>query len=271
MSVGQIEAGIKVGNHGRKLMLARKDIIFCWIYGILITAAEVVVGYGSTLIGVAIHAGLLVAVLGHSAFAGRQQSSKMILTLALAPLTRILSLSMPLGGIPIFYWYAIIGLPLIAASVTVARVNGYKAPDLGLVIGKVPQQLAFALVGIGLGFIEYSILKPQPLVSPLTWGNILLPALILIIFTGFMEEFAFRGVMHKAFTDGVGDRFSLIFVSYIFAILHITHLHVLDIFFVFAVGLLFTYTYSRHRSLVGITLAHGMTNIFLYIVWPNVL
>lgn len=137
--------------------------------------------------------------------------------------------------------------------------------------GNIPGQLLFSLVGIVLGYIEYTILKPQPLIAPMTWENIILPSVILIVYTGFMEEFAFRGVMHKAFTDGVGGRFSVVFVSYIFAVLHITHLHVMDIFFVFAVGVLFTYAFNRFRSLLGITLAHGMTNIFLYIVWPNIL
>lgn len=274
MSAGQVETGIELGCRGQAGLLARKDVLFCWIYAVLITAAEVVVGYGNIVVGVGIHAGLLVAVLAHSAFAGRQESSKMILTLVLAPLTRIMSLSMPLGGIPVYYWYAIIGTPLIVATVILARANGYKASDLGVAIPKlsmIPGQLLFALVGIVLGYIEYSILKPHPIISPLTLGGILLPAVILTIFTGFMEEFAFRGVMHKAFTDGVSARFSLIFVSYIFAVLHITHLHVLDIFFVFAVALLFTFAFNRFRNLLGITLAHGMTNIFLYIVWPNIL
>jgi len=195
----------------------------------------------------------------------------MLLTLALAPLIRMMSLAMPLAGIPVYYWYAVIGSPLIAATITVARLNSYKAPELGFNFSKIPGQLLFGLVGIGLGYIEYMILKPQAIITPVTLGNIWLPAIILLVFTGLMEELAFRGVMFKAFADGVGSKFAVLYVSYIFAVLHITHLKILDIFFVFAVALLFTYAYKRFGTIIGITLAHGMTNTFLYIVWPNFL
>ena len=274
MSAGQsleanINSAIELEPAAAEKLLDRKDMLFCCGYAALITIAEIIVGYGNIIIGMLVHAILLVAILAHSSLAGRDQSSKMLLTLALAPLTRMLSLAMPLGGIPIYYWYAVIGLPLILATVTVARINGYKARDLGINTAKIPLQLLFGLVGVGLGYIEYLILRPQPIIAPLTWTNILIPALVLIIFTGFMEELAFRGVMQKAFSEGISQKFSIIFVSYIFAVLHITHLSVLDIFFVFGVALLFTYALKRLGSLLGITLAHGLTNIFLYAVWPN--
>lgn len=271
MSVGQIETGVKLDTQGQAVLQERKDIVFCWAYAALITVAELVVGYGNIVVGMLLHACLLVSVLAHSSLAGRAETSKMLLTLALAPLIRMMSLAMPLAGIPVYYWYAVIGLPLVAATITVARVNGYKAPQLGFNFARLPGQLLFALVGIGLGYIEYMILKPQAIISPVTLSNIWLPAIILIIFTGLMEELAFRGVMFKAFAEGVGSKFAVIYVSYIFAVLHITHLSVLDIFFVFAVALLFTYAYKRFGSIIGITLAHGMTNTFLYIVWPNFL
>lgn len=271
MSAGYAGSEAKVGISGTRGKRALPgDAVCCWMYAVLITAAEVVVGYGNIVLGMVFHAALLVAVLVHSALSAREGSSKMLLTLALAPLTRMLSLAMPLGGIPVYYWYAIIGTPLIAATYTVARLNGYRAGDVGITLSRVPRQLLFSLAGVGLGFIEFMILRPAPLVAPMTPGNTWLPALILVVFTGFMEEFAFRGVMYRAFSEGAGGRFAIIYVSCIFAVLHITHLSVPDIFFVFGVALLFTHVVRRTGSILGITLAHGLTNIFLYIVWPNI-
>jgi hypothetical protein len=43
-----------------------KDILFCWGYAALITIAEIVGGYGNIIIGMAVHAGLLAAILAHS-------------------------------------------------------------------------------------------------------------------------------------------------------------------------------------------------------------
>lgn len=271
MSDGQtrIAGDIDISPGLGEFLAARKDVIVCWTYAAVITAAEVTVGYFSLTAGMIVHAVLLVAILVHSSLLGGTKQGKMILTLALAPLTRILSLSMPLGSLPVMYWYVIIGFPVFLAAFTVARLNGYRPGDIGVVPFKLPGQLLIAPLGVVLGFIEFMILRPTPLVSPVTPYNIWLPSLYLMVFTGFAEEYIFRGIMCKAFSDGVSERYSLVFVSCLFAVLHITHLRVLDIFFVFAVALLFTYIFRRTGSLAGIALAHGVTNIFLYIIWPN--
>lgn len=265
-----VRTGFNISDGLRKLIPTDKDVLFCWAYAFLITAAEVVVGYRSVKVGMIIHALLLMAVLVHSSMIARPEGSRMMLTLVLAPLTRILSLAMPLGGLPLQYWYAVIGLPILLAAFVVARLNGYKAADIGITAAGIPRQLLVAPLGVILGYVEYMILKPEPLVSLVTWSNVWLPALILLVFTGFAEELVFRGIMYKAFSDGVNAKFSLIYVSLLFSSLHITHLKVLDVFFVLGVALLFT-CIRRTGSLVGIVLAHGITNVFLYIAWPNML
>lgn len=273
MNNGQVRAGAELKVFGRlgRFLPAQKDVLFCWTYAVLITAAEVVVGYGNVTMGMVMHAGLLAAVLVHASLKNRAKSSEMMLTLVLAPLTRMLSLAMPLGGIPVQYWYAVIGFPILLATVAVARLNGYKAREIGLAFDKITRQLLISPAGVVLGLVEFYIIRPAPLVAPFSWVNAVLSAVILIVFTGFTEELIFRGVMYKAFAEGVNERFSMIFVSYVFASLHITHLKVLDLFFVFAVALLFTWILKRTGSLWGVILAHGTTNIFLYIIWPSII
>ena len=60
----------------------------------------------------------------------------------------------------------------------------------------------------------------------------------------------------------------MILVALIFAILHIGHRPLLDILFVLGVGLLFGWMVVKTRSLLGVTLAHGVINIMLFVVLP---
>ena len=60
----------------------------------------------------------------------------------------------------------------------------------------------------------------------------------------------------------------LVYVSALFAVLHIGHLSVADVMFVFLVGLVFASLVRRTGSLFGVTLAHGATNIGLFLVFP---
>jgi membrane protease YdiL (CAAX protease family) len=132
-------------------------------------------------------------------------------------------------------------------------------------------QLAIALLGFPLGFMEYSILHPEPIVSQLTPGAVMTASIILIIFTGLTEELTFRGIMKRATDDFLGERISVIYVSLVFSVLHITHLSALDVLFVFGVALLFSSIVHQTKSLYGVTLAHGLTNINLFIIGPYLL
>ena len=213
----------------------------------------------------------LPAQAGAQAGAGfRTDAAKFYLTLTLAPLIRILSLSLPLAVFPLTYWYAVVSFPLLVGAVVVARINGYRRKELGLGWGNknLLFHLLFGLTGLLLGLAEYFILHPHPLVPVLSLPDIFLPALILLVCTGFTEELIFRGIMQKAAGDLLGQKTALVLVSFIFAALHITHLSAVDVVFVFVVAVFFSAVVRRTGSLIGVTLAHGLTNIALYLILP---
>ncbi|MBC7325562.1 MAG: CPBP family intramembrane metalloprotease, partial [Moorella sp. (in: Bacteria)] len=133
------------------------------------------------------------------------------------------------------------------------------------------RQFLVALCGLPLGLLEYLILRPRPLTPALAFQELWLPALILLVCTGFTEEFIFRGLLQRAAALAAGPRFALYYVSFIFAVLHITHRSVIDVIFVFAVALYFGWIVQKERSILGVTLAHGLTNITLYLIWPFLL
>jgi membrane protease YdiL (CAAX protease family) len=177
---------------------------------------------------------------------------------------------MPLVDIPQIWWYPIIYLPLFIAAIVVIRILGYSRQDIGLKWGKLPVQLSIGAVGFGLGLIEYFILKPEPLITELTFQAAFLPALILIITTGFVEELIFRGVLQRTAVESF-NKLGIVYVSLVFAVLHIGFLSIVDVAFVFVVALSFGWLVSKTGSLLGVTLAHGTTNIMLFVIAPLVL
>ena len=155
------------------------------------------------------------------------------------------------------------------------RVLGLRAREIGLNFGLLPVQLAVALSGLLFGVAEYLILAPQPMIAELTWQEIWLPALIFLMCTGFVKEFIFRGVLQRTVVAVFGSWRGIIYVSLLFASAHLIHYWevglvriLIDIAFVFSVALFFGWVVKKTGSLFGVTLAHGITNILLYLVVP---
>jgi hypothetical protein len=245
-----------------------------WTAGFYLAAiilAEWLTTLRSPALGVTLHALILLGLLIHSALSQQRTRQRMLATLAMAPLIRVVSLSLPLADYTAYLWYMIVGAPLLLSALMVTRYSGYRLSEIGLRFTKLPWQLLVGLSGIGLGYLEYSILHPQPLVQSFSLEQIWLPALILILFTGLLEEFIFRGLMQNAFTAGLGKRLGLVYVSVVFAVLHFGYLSVVDVVFVFGVALFFGWVTLRTGSIWGVTLAHGLTNVSLFLIYPFIL
>jgi membrane protease YdiL (CAAX protease family) len=236
-------------------------------YLVGLSAAEVTTVLFHAQLGLVLHGTLLVTLMLHSALTWEQPGHKLLFSLAFAPLIRILSLSLPLVGLPLLYWYLVTSVPLMVASVVAIRTLGFSWAGVGLNLRALPMQLLVSLTGLGFGYIEYQILKPPPLARALTWDQLWIPILILMVSTGFIEELIFRGMMQRAATEALG-RFGLPYVAVLFAVLHVGYLSVLDVVFVLIVGLFFGWVAARTRSIVGVTLSHGLTNIVLFLVVP---
>jgi hypothetical protein len=219
--------------------------------------------------GIMCHIAILVAALLHSALglSANNRQRQLVLSLALVPLVRIISLSMPLVGVPQLWWYPIIYIPLMAAALVAVRILGYRAEEVGFAFRLFPVQIAVGLTGIVFGIVEYLILASEAIVAELTWQAAWLPALILLVTTGFVEEFIFRGVLQRAAVERFQWR-GMLYVSVLFAVLHVGFLSWLDVIFVFSVALFFSWVVKKTGSLFGVTLSHGITNIMLFLVVP---
>lgn len=238
-------------------------------YLLAITLAELLTTFTSPRAGLALHGMILALLVLHAALTWDRPVHTVLITLIFAPLIRMVSLSLPLFSFPLFTWYAIISLPLFVTAGLTSRLLGLRWADLGVNLRGLGWQLPVSLTGLALGYTEYQILRPQPLAAAFTWQAIWLPALILLISTGFFEELVFRGLMQSTAARVLG-RFGLPFVALVFAALHVGYKSIVDVLFVFAVGLFFGWVVARTRSIVGVTFAHGLTNIVLFLVMPFV-
>lgn len=139
-------------------------------YLLVIVAAEVVTMFFHPLWGVIGHAAIMATAIARSARAGDIFQQRLILSLALVPLIRVidLSLSLTLIPIPTIGRFPIIYTPLLVASVVVVRTLGYKWSEVGLNFKSLPAQLGIASSGLLFGWVEYRILEPEAMITQLT-------------------------------------------------------------------------------------------------------
>jgi membrane protease YdiL (CAAX protease family) len=210
---------------------------------------------------------LLAMVIVHTALTWGQPPYRLLLTLAFAPIIRMVSLTMPLARFEVIYWYLITSLPLLAAALLIAWIVGYGREKIGLALGYVPDQLWVGMGGLLVGYVEYLILRPEPQVDSLALKHLFVPAIILMVCTGFSEELIFRGIMQRAAMETFG-KMGWLYVAGIFAMMHMGHASWVDIPFVFGVSLFFSWVVSKTGSILGVSIAHGLTNIVLFLVLP---
>ena len=232
-----------------------------------LAVAEGLISLGFPVAGLALHGGVLFLLLLLSSFTDDRDWRSFLLGLSLAPLIRLLSLSLPLRHFPQEYWYALIGAPLFLATLFVYKLAGFRFQILAGKARRLLWQLLVGLSGIALGYMEYRILRPGPLVGALNLRLAWLPALVLLVFTGLLEELIFRGALQQGALRNFG-RPGLVYAAGVFTILHFGYRSALDLLFVFLVAMFFGWVVWRTGSILGVSLSHGVANIVLYLVLP---
>ncbi len=211
----------------------------------------------------------------------------LLVATSLASLVRVFSLAVPrynflgLQGLPnpetnalnTIPWLALVSIPLLVSIAAVAYVQGLRPKDLGLHFRNwrdIPIQTAIAMTGIPLGVIEFEILKPGAWIPELALAPVVIGGLVIFLATGLSEELIFRGLLLKRAIEGLGDSGGLLFVTAIFASLHIFFLSAVDMVFVFSVGLFYGYVVLKTKNLWGAIFSHSLGNVVLYLVAPFV-
>jgi CAAX protease family protein len=238
-----------------------------FLYLVGISLGELLTSGEEPMIGLVLHGVILLMLILQGASANRRVAQRFYFSMTLVPLIRLMSLSLPLTNFLFVYWYLIIGTPLFLAAFFSARMMGLSIDRLLFNIRRPGLQIVVALSGVLLGYIEYVILRPQPLVESFTFRLIWQPALILLIFTGLLEEIIFRGLLQQSSREFIG-RWGVFYAGLLFAVMHLGYRSNMDFLFVLLVALYFGQIVLRTRSILGVTIAHGLTNIGLFLVFP---
>jgi len=258
--------------------LSRSWLIAILYLALLITA-EFITNFIDAGSGISFFTFILIALLLHFSISRNNSLRRLLLALCLIPFTRIIGSSIPVGELRQIYWYPIIYTPLMITAFVIIRYLKIRPAEVALTIKRqqIRSQLLIGSSGLALSLLEYIILKPHPLISELNPASVILPALILIIFVGFTEELVFRGLLQTVSSNMLGVRAGIVYVSVLFAILHVGYIQgvwhrtVLDLPLVFMIALFFSWAVNRTGSLLGVTLSHSLTNIGLFLIIPFLL
>ncbi len=270
-------------------------------YLVFICVAEIVTAYGSIQAGILCHIVILFLLFIHSSLISKKQLSinkaqwlyikhqqkpsgllqslinkktqlsSLLLLLTLAPLIRILSLVMPLAHFPRIQWFTIISVALYLSIIVLIKQQKLSLSNHGLRIPKrehVPLEIGIVFAAIPFGIMEFLILRPEPLLSSFSWEGILMVFLILFLATGLMEELVFRGLLQKKMIELIGSWKGILFITILFAALHIGNLSWLDVLLVFVIGGVYALVVYKTKTIIGVTLSHTTVNIMLFIVCP---
>jgi uncharacterized protein len=245
-----------------------KLVLLCLAYLAAIASAEFITYYINPIGGVIFYFVILFSLITNSVMTRDEYLRGWWLALGLVPLVRIIGLGVPVAEISEIYLYIIIAAPIFIGAIVIILNLKYSLDDDAGLNGKKPLvQVLVAILGAGLGFADYVILKPESWINELNIQTIVIPALILLIATGFVEEFVFRGVIQRA-ARPLGS-WGWVYVSVIYALLQIGQGSVAQLVFVFIVAVFFGWVVKKTGSIIGVSLSHGLLNIALYLVVPH--
>lgn len=254
-------------NKTDKLFLS--DIIIYLLLVLFTVAAEINAALGYLLVCVSINILVLISLIFLTFHKHNDYAYSFYLALTLIPLIRIISLSIPLTNVPKFLGFAVVGMPLFIAGAIVAKMLGLTGNTMGFRLAILQKQLTFGLIGLPLGFIEFLILRPSFKYNPTPKETIVWTALI-ILFTGLLEEFLYRGILYNVFSRMLGYKKAAYFTSILYAAMTVSGKSFLNTAYAFLLSVLFCRLFDGLKSIWGLSFAHGLINVSLYIICPQI-
>lgn len=230
-----------------------------------IVASEVLLFYGYTGVTLWSHFLTLLACVFVPLF--RSDDTESLQMFALLPLFRLVNLGMPTFVELTLFWFPLVYAPVLPAIYLVIRTQPQLGPKFnprvfGLLL--IPSLVVSAF----LGEVEWLIISPEALITEWSVTQLLLIAVVMIVFVGFIEELLFRGILQTGLKTHMGQSGAILFVSVLFGLMHSGYGSGLQLLFAGCLGLLYGVTYEYTDSLLLITVMHGVLNVFLFAVVP---
>jgi membrane protease YdiL (CAAX protease family) len=256
----------------------RRTVGVSYIAAVIVS--EAVTAFVDPAVGLTIYAVLLLLLFGCAVLAGPragQTASADALadplmvfpTLALVPLARILSLTMPVPSLPGIYWYAVTAAPLLLAALLTTRLLGARWTRETIRIGWSRAQSVITVSALPLSLLTYLALRPARLQPHLSLTSFLTGALVLA-FAAMTEEVVFRGILQPVFADLLGGT-GIAASAILFAAMYLGTGSGPYIVVIALVGLLFGWWVRVTKSVSGVIATHAIISIGLVLIWPYLL
>lgn len=222
----------------------------------------------------AIDASILVGALSQFGWAQRSplaigdQSVRLLPAVALVPLMRLLSLTMPVPAFPSIAWIALAGGPLLLAIPATARLVVLSVRDMGL--GTRPRDvfsIGIVLISIPVGLIlgqHASSDIASPVETPVLSG---LVALVVVSCGAIPEELIFRGILQPLVVGRTG-RIGIVLVALLHAATYLGTGSGLVVALVGIIGFAYGCELARTGSLWAPLLGHSVLAVCATIVPP---
>lgn len=237
------------------------------VYIELIVLTEILGAYWGAFWGIVSSSILFLIILNHFILLKDKESYRSLLVLALLPLIRLMSYSIPLQIFPQYLWHLILGIPVAVSIILICRTPYFNWKDFYFDYFPVPYIILFSIFGIPLGIAGEMIQAGQDQGTGPNIFLIVITAAILFVFSALLEEIVFRGLLTDAFTH-IFDRRVDLLVNILYASMFIGSLSVYFILFMGLVGLIFSYFVNRTWSLWPSVFANWLFKVSFLLVGP---
>lgn len=231
----------------------------------LILLAELLIFLGKPNAAMPIHALNLILLILSSIYI----NNRIYPALMLMPLFRLLNVAMPVFFDLTLYSYSMVYAPMFIPIYFIVKDGFVGRAEAGLTFKGFWFYLPLAIsVGFALGWGEYNVIHPQLLTPGANIKDVLILIVTMIFFVGIVEEFIFRSSLQTVLEERLGSIGGLMLASVIFGFMHSGYQMPLELLYVTFAGVIFGLLFRLTKSLPIISLAHGVTNISLFLVVP---
>lgn len=231
----------------------------------LILLAEALIFVGKPDAAMPIHAANLIFLILSSIFI----NNRIYPALMLLPLFRLLNVAMPIFFNLTLYSYTMVYAPMFIPIYILVKDGFISRSEAGMTFKGFLHYFPLAIsTGFALGWGEYNVIHPQLLTPDKDFKEIAILIITMIFFVGIVEEFIFRSSLQNVLEERIGPIAGLLLASIIFGFMHSGYRLPMELFYVTFAGLIFGLLFWLTKSLPIISLAHGVTNISLFLVVP---
>ena len=231
----------------------------------LIILAEFLIFIGKPNAAMPIHALNLILLILSSIYI----DNRIYPALMLMPLFRLVNVAMPVFFDLTLYSYFMVYAPMFIPIYFIVKDGFIGRVEAGLTFKGFWFYLPLAIsVGFVLGWGEYNVIHPQLMTAGASIKDILILIITMIFFVGIVEEFIFRSSLQTVLEERLGSITGLLLASVIFGFMHSGYRLPLELLYVSFAGVVFGLLFWLTKSLPVISLAHGVTNISLFLVVP---